>query len=195
MAITRARTSSVAQGPSTRKTLLGGNDVILGGSYDAIGTVTVGSGGQSTITFSSIPSTYKHLQIRGLILSSSPNNDIVARFNSDTGANYALHNLYGANSSVVAYSDTNITYASLGFTGDADNGPSVFITDLLDYSSTAKFKTTRSLNGNVKNATTRYINLMSGLWRSTNAINSITITHGAAVNFNQYSQFSLYGVK
>jgi len=165
------------------------------GAYDSLATVTVPSGGLSTITFAGIPNTYKHLQIRGLMLSSSPNNDIVARFNSDTGANYALHNLYGANVSVVSYADPNITYASLGFTGDTGPGPSVFITDLLDYSNTTKFKTLRTLNSNERNATTRYVNVMSGLWRNTNAVNSITITHGAAVNFNEYSQFSLYGVK
>ena len=35
-------------------------------SYESIQTITVGSGGASTIVFSSIPSTYAHLQIRAL---------------------------------------------------------------------------------------------------------------------------------
>lgn len=32
--------------------------------YDSIATTTVGAGGAASITFSSIPSTYQHLQIR-----------------------------------------------------------------------------------------------------------------------------------
>jgi hypothetical protein len=33
-------------------------------SYESIETVTVGSGGSATVTFSSIPATYTHLQIK-----------------------------------------------------------------------------------------------------------------------------------
>ena len=45
-------------------TLLAGNAYYNPYFYDSIATVVVGSGGASSITFSSVPSTYKHLQIR-----------------------------------------------------------------------------------------------------------------------------------
>ena len=164
------------------------------GAFDALSTVTVPAGGVASVTFAGIPNTYKHLQIRGINLSSSPNNDIVGRFNSDSSSNYSLHALSGSGTSASAYATAPSTYATLGYTADT-TGPGAFIFDVLDYCNTTKFKTTRSLNGNENNNVTRYVNLLSSSWRDTSAINSITITHGAAVNFNQYSQFSLYGVR
>ena len=152
MSITRAKTSSVAQGPSTKKTLLGGNDVILGGSYDAIGVVNVGSGGQSTITFSSIPSTYKHLQIRWLARDNfaSQGSDANMRFNSDSGSNYSWHQLTGDGSTAQAYASTSQTAMRAGRVTGTTAGTNVFgvtVLDILDYASTSKNKTVRNLAG------------------------------------------------
>lgn len=164
------------------------------GAYDALATVTVPSGGASTITFAGIPAGYKHLQIRAIQLSSSPNNDIVMRFNGDSGSNYSLHVLQGNGASASAYAGTSSTYATMGYTADATQ-PAPSVCDILDYANTSKYKTVRVLNGNDANGATRYMNFMSGNWRNTAAVTSITITHGAAVNFNEFSQFALYGVK
>ena len=38
-----------------------------GGDFESIATVTVGGGGAASIEFTSIPGTYQHLQIRGII--------------------------------------------------------------------------------------------------------------------------------
>ena len=162
-------------------------------SYESIATVTVGAGGTSTISFSSIPSTYKHLQIRLMETSSSANNDIVCRFNSDSGTNYSLHALLGSGVSASAYATANNTYVSLGYTGTSSNS-GVAVCDILDYADTNKYKTVRALGGLDQNGS-GYILLQSGNWRNTSAISTITITHGAAVNFNQYSSFALYGIK
>lgn len=84
-------------------------------SYESIATVTVGAGGSSSISFSSIPSTYKHLQLRGIVrttdtsAAASDGNYIGIRFNGDTGANYVAHNLYGNGGSAVATSGTGLT--------------------------------------------------------------------------------------
>jgi hypothetical protein len=188
MAITRARTSSVAQGPSTRKTVLGGNDVILGGSYDAIGTVVVGSGGQSTITFSSIPSTYKHLQIRGMIGSTSSFGTL--RFNGDTTTtNYRSHYLGGDGASPFAGTFANNAYYPVTAVTGAYSG----ILDVLDYQNTSKYKTVRTLEGTDNNGSGS-VYLTSNLWMSTAAISSIVLTCNSG-NFPQYSQFDLYGIK
>ena len=189
MAITRVKTSSVAQGPSTKKTLLGGNSVILPGSYDAIGTFTVGAGGQSTISFTSIPSTYKHLQIRyfGFVA-----NDAFIRFNSDTGTNYSRHSLYGNGSSAAAYGAANETAIGFTYTASSTN-PGVVVCDILDYANTNKYKTVKVLNGDDQNGS-GIIMLASGNWRNTSAITSITIFEDSGV-FGQYSSFALYGIK
>jgi hypothetical protein len=206
MAITRARTSSVAQGPSTRKTVLGGNDVILGGSYDAIGTVVVGSGGQSTISFTSIPGTYKHLQIRytGRVnVASNYGQSISIRFNSDSGSNYARHVLgayTGGYAATSAFADVsqNIMQLFGGFSGGnwTTEMQGAGVTDILDYQNTNKFKTVRSLAGADGNDNSTLISILgfsSGLWRSTSAITSMELTSNA--DFAQHSQFALYGIK
>jgi len=66
------------------------------------------------------------------------------------------------------------------------------VTDILDYASTNKNKTVRTLGGFDANGS-GYVNLTSNLWSNTAAINTITIN--AVGTFNQYSQFSLYGIK
>jgi hypothetical protein len=194
MSITRARTSSVAQGPSTKKTLLGGNDVILGGSYDAIGTVDVGSGGTSTISFTSIPGTYKHLQIRGIMRSANSANNPL-RFNSDSGSNYTWHQLQGDGSSASTYANTPVNGVRWGLNSGDSSYPFATIIDILDYANTNKYKTVRALSGNDGTGTTSSrIGLYSGVWMNTNAITSIAITNDGNTML-QYSQFDLYGIK
>jgi hypothetical protein len=162
-------------------------------SFESIATVTVGSGGSSTVTFSSIPSTYKHLQIRSLNLCSVGADDIRIRFNSDSGSNYRHHYLYGSGSSAVA-GGAAATYAAIGLTSLSTTSPTAFVTDILDYTSTSKNKTTRSLCGTDNNGS-GYVLLYSGLWFATPAaITQIDISPNSGT-FNQYSSFALYGIK
>jgi len=207
MSITRAKTSSVAQGPSTKKTLLGGNDVILGGSYDAIGIVSVGSGGQTTISFTSIPATYKHLQIRAIARStSSAGGSTVSygasgfmTFNGDSAANYAVHYIEGNGSTPSANAIPSYNYLLISDLGGpyATSTAGMFsasVIDILDYSNTSKNKTLRVLNGQDRNGYGRAM-FQSGLWMSTAAISSISITISDSANFAQYTHFALYGIK
>jgi hypothetical protein len=199
MAITRVKASSVTQGLPKRKTVLGGNDVILPGSYDAIGTAT-GTGSSGTITFSSIPSTYKHLQIRALGRSSyaGTNVQIAMRFNSDSASNYSTHYLVGVGSGSGTSSGTaNTTYIEGGQMAGANLLASTYgvtIIDILDYQNTNKNKTSRSLSGFDENGSGQVI-FSSGAWRnSASAISSITLIAGAG-NWTTATQFDLYGIK
>jgi hypothetical protein len=167
-------------------------------SYESIATTTVGSGGSANVTFSSIPSTYTHLQIRsiGRTTQSATASYIEIEMNSDTGSNYSFHILQGDGSSAVAgsLSSQTKTYAR-NFTA-ANAGASTFgaiIIDILDYANTNKYKTIRNLGGTDNNGSGT-INLTSGLWMSTSAITSIKFTPESG-NFAQYSQFALYGIK
>jgi hypothetical protein len=165
-------------------------------SYESIATVTVGSGGQSDITFSSIPSGFKHLQIRGISNASSFADETVrAQFNGDTGSNYSWHTLYGSGTG--AFSDFNgvsSTYVgNFARTGDSSSIFGASIVDILDYDNTNKYKTVRSLAGQDSNGS-GIIWLSSASWRNTNAITSIKI-FPATGSFEQYTQFALYGIK
>jgi len=179
--------------------LSGGAAPAAATSYESIATTVVGAGGTSTVTFSSIPSTYKHLQLRVIARSSYTNvqDYLGIAYNSDGGANYANHGLYGDGS----------TASALGLAGQTENwiqrmaGDSatalVFgaaVIDILDYANTSKYKTERNLGGFDNNGSGR-IYLASGLWQNTAAINRIDITSGDGASILQYSSFALYGIK
>jgi hypothetical protein len=160
-------------------------------SYESIATVSVGSGGASNIEFTSISSTYKHLQIRFLARSSgSP--DTKAQYNGDTtSSNYRSHLLYGDGSSATASSIANSAY--VGYIATASNTFGVSVVDVLDYASTSKYKTVRTLSGYDANGS-GYAILYSHLWLSTSAISSLKIYPDSG-SFTQYSHFALYGIK
>lgn len=175
------------------------NPFTLVGNYDALATVTVPSGGVTTITFAGIPQTgYTHLQLRILqkATGSGSNWTNKLQFNGDTtSANYREHILYGTGSSVASAS-TQQWYINQGAVPGAGDGANVFgvaIIDILDYTNTSKNKTTRSLAGFDANGSGDIL-LGSQLWMNTNAITSITM-EAYTVNLAQYSQFALYGVK
>jgi len=168
-------------------------------SYDSIATVTSGSGGISSASFTSIPSTYSHLQIRFIATTNDSNyNAALIRFNSDSGANYSWRAMYGSASGVGSeggYSDTAIRTISIGGTTQG-SAFTLSIVNILDYKSTSKNKSSRWITGQDSNGA-GYGQQGSGLWmNNTTAITSITITPitGGAV-FREYSSFALYGIK
>lgn len=177
------------------------NTTVAATSFESIATTTVGSGGTSTITFSSIPSTYSHLQIRAIARggSASTLDAIKLNFNSDTSSsNYVtLHQIYGNGSSAAAQNSTGNGWIYQSYISGANAGASMFgafVTDVLDYNSTNKYKTTRTLAGTDQNGS-GFITFGSGLWMSTSAITSIALVIDGGANFAQYSSFALYGIK
>jgi hypothetical protein len=169
-------------------------------SYESIATVTVGSTSVADVTFSSIPSTYKHLQIRYLAKSARTDNtldELNLRFNSDTGNNYAEHSVFGNGSGAFTGANTSQSNIELGqgWLGTSAGGSQfgVGVVDVLDYTNTSKNTTVRVLGGLDMNGSGR-VGLGSGLWMNTNAVTSITL-YAQNGNIVQYSQFALYGIK
>ena len=161
-------------------------------AFESIATAT-GTGSSNTITFSSIPSGFQHLQVRCITSSTVSGNffvDLNMRFNSDTGSNYNQHWLYGDGSTLTADGQA-ATYCLIGSLGDV-NTRAATIVDIHDYASTTKNKTVRSFNGVDRNGS-GYVGLRSSLWRNTTAITSITIYSGD--NFSTNNTFALYGIK
>jgi hypothetical protein len=168
------------------------------GDFESIATVTVGSGGSKTVSFSSIAATYTHLELRVIARSDRASSvDYYGfRFNSDTGSNYSKHYVGGDGSATEAGATANASTCELYHIPAASATASIFgadIIDIVDYANTNKYKTVRTLTGNDRNGAGR-IDLFSHSWRNTNAINEITITCGIG-NFVQYSHFALYGIK
>ena len=173
-----------------------------GGAYDLLETTLVGTN-TASVTFSNLNnySSYKHLQIRAVMKGSGSSvYDGFMRFNSVTSG-YAYHTLAGSGFSVTSQANTNQDSMGLGsFPGDNAQIPSeafgVAVIDILDFSSSSKNKTIRSLSGWAgNNDVVGPIRLVSGFLNSTSAITSITLGVSTSTNIRYDSRISLYGIK
>ena len=194
--ITRATLSSVNQGLPKYRSMLAGNAAYIPSSYESIASFTPTSG--SSVTFTSIPATYKHLQIRYNILLSANNGQIQLRLNNDTGNNYTRQWFTSVMpSSSAAGGDTpasNVIIQGI-YDGTVSTYANVGIIDIHNYSSTAQTKVIRSFSGANDNTTTRgNIELLLGMWNNTNAVTDITLLITNA-NYQTGSSLALYGIK
>jgi hypothetical protein len=170
------------------------------GDFESIATVSVtAAGGASSVDFTSIPGTFQHLQIRAIARSTAAAtglDGVFAQFNSDTGSNYARHNLIGDGASATASAATSTTvlvFGQIPKNNETANRFGAFVCDILDYANTNKYTTTRSLLGTDLNGSGQ-VRFTSGLWQNTAAITSIKLT-SETNNLAQYSHFALYGIK
>lgn len=166
--------------------------------FDSIATYTVGSGGQSSIEFTSITPAYAHLQVRYISRTSlaSASANLQVTFNSDTtSGNYSFHRIVGDGTSVSSYGQSGLD--NIGLSAGANSGTSIFgagVVDIIDYKNANKYKTTKILTGLERNnSADSYIMLRSQVWTNTNAITSIKFTPSSG-NFAEFSHFALYGI-
>jgi hypothetical protein len=208
MAITSFTRSLITTASPKSDSFLTGNAAYDPGSFASIATF---AGGSSSVTFSSIPQTYKHLQLRVMVATSAGVNGLaslemrVGKTSVDTGANYTYHRIFGNGTSVSADSGTSQTKAYTGLnpygTGTGSGlYYSVCIIDILDYTDINKYKTIRTLTGMDNNTLGDYwAGLHSNLWtggtigNSNNVID--TITFNSNYTYYSNSHFALYGVK
>lgn len=171
-------------------------------AFESIATAT-GTGSSTTITFSSIPQTYTHLQIRGIARDGFASTGLdyvnIKLVNNDSGSNYNYHYIRATPAGTVqAGSATSTTYITpwySTFLGSAlTNAMAVSIIDILDYTSTSKNKTFRMVSGGNSNGTDSGISLGSGTWFSNSAITSISLVSGGT-GLTTSTTFALYGIK
>ena len=190
--------ASAAYGAGFGKVLGGGAAFEPVGAFDALGTVTVGSGGVASITFAGIPQNYTHLQIRIMqrATGAGTNWSNTLKFNSDaTQANYRNHSMYGTGSTTGVGTYQRFYVTSGGIPAAGDNA-SVFgscIIDILDYCNTNKNKVVKSLAGFDNNSNGQIV-MDSMLWMNTNPITTI-LMEAYETNLAEKSTFALYGVK
>jgi hypothetical protein len=159
--------------------------------------------GTNTVTFSSIPSTYKNLHIRiyardaysgGVLTGGSA----YIQCNGDTGSNYSNHQMYANGTSFTHGNQSGATYmrwdetVMLGSTANPHFGVGIF--EISDYASTTKTKTGIGSFGVINNTTSANfeVGVCSGFWNSTSAITSLTIS--TDYNLVSGSLITLYGV-
>lgn len=164
------------------------------GAYESIASVTATGG--STVTFSSIPSTYQDLQIRVLVRTTTDAADFRLTANGVTSG-YASHFLTGTGSvGATEYSAAANIRLDTGAGNNVNSYQhSAIIIDIHDYASTTRNKTFRMFYGADYNTTGGEVYIGSGLTTSTSAISSLSFdVLGGKVLANP-SFFSLYGIK
>ena len=174
-----------------------GGLVTFGGgtSYESIATVTVGAGGSATVSFTSIPATYTHLQIRCLAKDTTAVAPTFQNFKMTINSNTMTrrHFLYADGSGIAAGTSTvNLAIGNIPSAGYTSIFGAVII-DILDYTNTNKNKTIRSLTGTDANGAGE-IAFYSALYAvNTNAITNLSFSSDS--NLAQYTSIALYGIK
>jgi hypothetical protein len=152
-------------------------------TYVPMATVTLGSSA-SSVTFSSIPATYRDLivVVDGTITSGA---QVRMRFNSDSGSNYSFVKMAGDTGGAVSSSGTDTSVIIGNFTGSFH----LLTINIMDYSATDKHKTVISRSNVLTVATEAFANR----WANTTAITSVQV-NTSANTWAIGSTFSLYGI-
>lgn len=165
-------------------------------TYEPIATTTLGSTA-STVTFSSIPSTYTDLVLIAIPAITFGNDNLRLRVGNgsvDSGSNYSFTALTGNGSTAVSDRQANETSMLTDYNGFMQNtvGNCNKVISFQNYSNTTTYKTALIRSNNAPTGTDALVTL----WRSTAAINIITlIIAGGASSFLAGSTFTLYGIK
>jgi hypothetical protein len=155
-------------------------------TYTALATVTLGSSA-SSVTFSSIPATYRDLILVSKPIATSGAIESALRFNSDSGTNYSVAVMFGTGSTTGSFGGAGSTYVSL--VDAITSGNNISIAQVMDYSATNKHKTIllrRDFPGEATAAS-------AGRWANTVAITTVSIT-ALSSTYAAGSTFNLYGV-
>lgn len=165
-------------------------------TYKLISSVTVGAGGASSITFSSIPGTYTDLCILSSVRNTSAGSALNMRFNSSS-TGYSDKYLEGNGASASSGSNAGGgSYALAGDIASSSTTASTFansMTYIPNYAS-SNYKSVSADAVTENNGTTAYTDLYASLWSNTSAITQIDMFPNANT-FAQYSTFYLYGIK
>lgn len=151
----------------------------------ALATTTLGATAAS-VTFGSIPATYRDLRLVIAAKNSTNSQGIRAQFNDDTAANYSYIVMYGTGSSAASGAGSSLGYADLGVNRTTDQSTLV---DIIDYSATDKHKTLLVRSDNSSELTLTY----ADRWASNSAITKIKV-YPSDNSFTAGSTFSLYGI-
>jgi hypothetical protein len=162
-------------------------------TYTPLATVTLGSSA-SSVTFSSIPATYRDLVLvyAGRTTSTADGDALIARYNGDTGSNYSQVRMAGFGTTTFSGSFSG-TVHEVGrlHTSISDNtNPSQGLVNLMDYSATDKHKTSVSRSGYAANL----VDATAARWANTAAITTILLFPATTTNFAAGATFNLYGV-
>jgi hypothetical protein len=172
----------------------------MANTYKILSSVTVGSGGAATIDFTSIPQTYTDLVLKLSLRSTASGahgGGAQMIFNNSSVAEYSFRNLRGAGSGTPSSGTASATtfirvtnnHPTAGNTASTFCNSEIYIPN---YRSSNN-KSTSEDNVEENNSAESYIQIVSGLWANTSAINRITLTSESTL-FAEHSTAYLYGI-
>ena len=169
-------------------------------TYSKIATVTVGSGGVSSIDFLAIPQNYTDLVLKLSLKSNntSGGENVWIRFNGDSGANYATRRLYGSGTGTASDTGGTTTYINAAEINDSIAASANAFGNAELYIPNYTLSTFKSVSADAvmeANQTTIYMGINAGVWNSTAAITSIAMTVQVGTLFVINSTATLYGIK
>lgn len=169
----------------------------MANTFVKIASTTVGSGGASTVTFSSIPGTYTDLVIKASVRTNRPNpNDALSiKLNAST-SNYSSRSITYDNGGITSYANLFgvgyvINTEGNIFTANIFSNQEVYIPNYAG-SANKSFSSDTAVENNAQDAR---VEIMASLWADTTAVTSITIDSYTSNTILQYSTFTLYGIK
>jgi len=166
----------------------------MASTYDSIATQTLSSAATS-VTFSSIPSTFTDLVLVTSAMGDSGVIDMVLRFNSDSGTNYSSSRLYGDGTSAGSNRSINATKIDVNYSGSVSTtAPITSVITIFNYANSTTYKSVLMRSADV-GGTYQGVNMIASVWRgsSNQAITSLTVSGTA--NIKAGSMFTLYGIK
>ena len=160
-----------------------------GSTYTPIATTTLVSTATS-FTFSSISSSYTDLVLVCTYFKSATNT-LGIQVNGDTTTKYSQTTLFGDGTTAYSLRESAAdTWYPMDGSSVSTSNPNIYIANFQNYSNTTTYKTMIGRGGVASNATGADV----GLWRSTSAINSITINTRGIGTINANTTFTLYGI-
>lgn len=154
----------------------------------ALATTTLGTTA-SSITFGSIPSTYRDLRLVVDVINTASSNQTNIQLNADTGANYSRVIMAGqAATGATSTAASGTSIVCMGWSAPENTQRVLMIADFLDSSAVDKHKTVLLRSNHINE-----IDAVGARWASTSAITSIKLYPDSST-FAAGSTFSLYGI-
>lgn len=166
-------------------------------TFIKIASVTVGSGGASSIDFTDIPQTYTDLVLKVSVRTNRGflSDALAVKLNNST-TGYVSRDITYDNGSVASYADLfgagyNLNTQGNGGTSNTFSNQEIYIPNYTG--STNKSFLSESVVEN--NATDARVEMMSNLWSNTSTVTSIILASYTSNTILQYSTATLYGIK
>lgn len=170
------------------------------GDFELIERITLANSTTASVSFSSIPSAYKHLQVRGFVRGATNNGEGIANIslliNNVSSNVYAFHSMTGQSGPApTGLAQQNVASIVAGQMVSGSNNLNYFSPIVIDFSeanSTSKRKAILAASGNM-HSTNRLVSFRTGAFLRTEAINTLTFLTGTA--FASDTKISLYGIR